>query len=79
METIIEIRKNQIFKKIAFMAMEIRQNPIFKTNLFRLMETDFRASFLLVETIIEIRQNSVFKKYSSKGKLIHGRGNGFSD
>ena len=42
------------------------------------METDFRAYFLLVETIIEIRKNSVFKKYSSKGELIHCKGNEFS-
>ena len=42
------------------------------------METDFKVYFLLAETTIEIRQNSVFKKYSSKGKVIHGRGNGFS-
>ena len=42
-----------------------------------LMEMDFRAFFLLVEIIIEIMQNPVFKKHSCKGKLIHGRENGF--
>ena len=49
-----------------------------KLTIFRLIETDFRAFFLQVETIIEIRRNSVFIKYSCKGKLIHGRENGFS-
>ena len=33
-----------------------------KVLLLRLMETDFRAFFLLVKTIIEIRQNPIFKK-----------------
>ena len=55
--------------------MEIRGIQFLKTNLILLMETDFRAFFLLVEIIIEITRNSVFKKYSCKGKLIHGRGN----
>ena len=42
------------------------------------METYFRVFFVLEETIIEIRRNSIFKKCYRQGKLIHGRGNGFS-
>ena len=42
------------------------------------METYFRVFFALEETIIEIRRNPIFKKYYCQGKLIHGRGNGFS-
>ena len=41
-----------------------------KLTLFRLMETDFRAFFLLVETIIEIRRNSVFKNIPARGSLF---------
>ena len=59
--------------------MEIRGNPVFlKMTLFQLMETDFRAFFLLVETIIEIRQNLSFEKYSCSGKLVRGKEIGFS-
>ena len=51
-----------------------------KTNLFPANGNDFRAFFLLGKTIVEIRPNLVFnfKKYSCKGKLINGRGKGFS-
>ena len=40
------------------------------------METDFSASFLLVETIIEIRRNLVFKKIFLLGKAYSWQGNG---
>ena len=51
-----------------------------KTNLFPANGNDFRAFFLLGKTIVEIRPNLVvnFKNYSCKGKLINGRGKGFS-
>ena len=38
------------------------------------METDFSASFLLVETIIEIRRNWVFKKLFLLGKAYSWQG-----
>ena len=55
METIIDIRKNQIEWKLG-------ESNFQKLNLFRLMETDFRAFFLLVEIIIFLQRFSFKRK-----------------
>ena len=65
METIIEIRKNQIFKKWTSSGYwKLGGIQFLKSDLIPTDGNTFYAFFLLVETIIKIRRNSIFEKYN---------------